>query len=187
MEPPAIPGRFNNDSDGLLNLVETGTGIYVSPSNTGTNPVNPDSDGDGFFDGLEVQAGSDPNTAASTPPDTDADGRIDVQDNCTVVANATQLDVNLEGFGNICDPDITDDGVVGGPDWILFSGSCFGKTVGPGACSPSPDCVHDPTCAESDFTGDGVVGGPDYLILGMSFGMAPGPSGLACAGSVPCP
>jgi hypothetical protein len=43
--------------------VETGTGIFVSASDTGSDPLDPDSDGDGISDGDEVAAGSDPNDA----------------------------------------------------------------------------------------------------------------------------
>ena len=47
--------------------VETNTGIYVGPNDTGTHPLLADSDGDGFTDGQEVQLGSDPNNPVSTP------------------------------------------------------------------------------------------------------------------------
>lgn len=46
----ALPsGLFavDTDSDGLDDSVETNTGIYVSPANTGTSPNNPDSEADG--------------------------------------------------------------------------------------------------------------------------------------------
>jgi hypothetical protein len=118
-DPPNFSGDAcddDDDGDGLSDLVETGTGIFVNASNTGTNALNPDTDGDGFSDGLEVQAGSNPNSGGDTPPDTDTDGVVNVQDNCTQVPNLGQLDVNHEGFGNICDADVTDDGVVGIPD-----------------------------------------------------------------------
>jgi hypothetical protein len=32
-----------------------------------------------------------------------------------------------------------------------------------------------------------LIGAAEFLMLGGAFGKAPGPSGLACAGSVPCP
>ncbi len=32
----------------------TNTGSYVNASDTGTDPKNPDTDGDGFDDGMEV-------------------------------------------------------------------------------------------------------------------------------------
>lgn len=78
------------DGDGLPDWVETGTGIYVSPTDTGTSPTNRDTDGDGLSDGdevfkyhtnpnlkdtdgdgfddaFEISTGFDPNSALSTP------------------------------------------------------------------------------------------------------------------------
>lgn len=52
---------------GSLDTVETNTGIFVDPANTGTDPHNSDTDGDGFSDGEEVAGGSNPNDANSTP------------------------------------------------------------------------------------------------------------------------
>jgi hypothetical protein len=48
------------DGDGLSNSVETNTGVYVSASDTGTNPLLADSSGDGFTDGEVVSAGLSP-------------------------------------------------------------------------------------------------------------------------------
>jgi sulfatase modifying factor 1 len=63
----------NSDGDGVPDQFETGTGIYVSPTNTGTSPTAPDSDGDGLTDGQEVNTyHSNPNLA-----DTDGDGFSD--------------------------------------------------------------------------------------------------------------
>ena len=39
------------DGDGLLNVIETDSGVYNSTLDTGTDPRNPDSDGDGVCDG----------------------------------------------------------------------------------------------------------------------------------------
>jgi len=58
---------LDDDNDGLLDSVETNTGAYNGPNDTGSDPFNPDSDGDGFDDGEEVAAGSDPNDAGSVP------------------------------------------------------------------------------------------------------------------------
>jgi hypothetical protein len=57
----------DDDGDGLLDVVETGTGIFVSASDTGTGSAKRDTDGDGFHDGVEVTAGSDPNDPDSRP------------------------------------------------------------------------------------------------------------------------
>ncbi|NBS07774.1 MAG: hypothetical protein EBS69_10455, partial [Verrucomicrobia bacterium] len=43
---------LDSDGDGLSDAVETGTGIYVSPTDTGTDPNNTDTDGDGISDGV---------------------------------------------------------------------------------------------------------------------------------------
>ena len=63
-------GDVDTDGDGIFDQYETGTGIYVSPTNTGTSPTNPDTDGDGLNDGQEV------NRYHSNPfvKDTDGDG-----------------------------------------------------------------------------------------------------------------
>lgn len=45
----------DDDNDGLLDVVETNTGIYVSPTDTGTDPFLADTDGDGVADGEELE------------------------------------------------------------------------------------------------------------------------------------
>ncbi len=57
----------DDDGDGLSDAVETGTGVFISLIDTGTDPLSFDSDGDGFGDGEEVAAGSDPNDSGSVP------------------------------------------------------------------------------------------------------------------------
>jgi hypothetical protein len=61
----------DDDNDGLLDTVETDTGTYVSLTDTGTDPLLADTDGDGWDDGDEVNRGefsSDPTDPGSTPP-----------------------------------------------------------------------------------------------------------------------
>ena len=58
----------DDDNDGLLDSVETGTGVYLSPSNTGSNPFDTDSDDDGRLDGVEVANGWNPNDPLSPGP-----------------------------------------------------------------------------------------------------------------------
>ncbi|HJT97109.1 MAG TPA: hypothetical protein VJ696_02250 [Rhodanobacteraceae bacterium] len=54
-------GGFHTDSDGdgLYDCYETGTGVYASPTDTGTDPLDPDTDGDGLLDGDEVNGTAD--------------------------------------------------------------------------------------------------------------------------------
>jgi hypothetical protein len=61
------PQNPDTDSDGLSDGVESGTGVYVSGSNTGTNPLNADSDGDGRNDGQEIVQGISPLDASAYP------------------------------------------------------------------------------------------------------------------------
>lgn len=67
--PPGSGLRMgtDRDTDDLGDGVETNTGIFVSASNTGTDPANKDTDGDGFEDGFEVANGTDPNNPNSDP------------------------------------------------------------------------------------------------------------------------
>lgn len=74
-------GDFDTDGDGIRDAYETDTGVYVSPTNTGTDPNKADTDGDGLTDGVETatfiyidasDTGTDPNVV-----DSDADGLSD--------------------------------------------------------------------------------------------------------------
>ncbi len=60
-------GAVDTDGDGLADTVETDTGVYVSPTDTGTDPAVADTDGDTYNDGDEVDAGTDPTDPASFP------------------------------------------------------------------------------------------------------------------------
>jgi Ca2+-binding RTX toxin-like protein len=46
----------------------------------------------------------------AAPPDSDGDGVADVVDNCPLVANADQADLDADGVGDVCDPDVDGDG-----------------------------------------------------------------------------
>jgi len=58
------PTRVDTDGDGLRDPVETGTGRFVGPEDTGTDPAHPDTDRGGETDGDEVQGGRDPHSPA---------------------------------------------------------------------------------------------------------------------------
>ena len=103
-------------------------------------------------------------------PDDDADDVLDTLDNCLGLPNPDQLDTNADGYGNLCDADVNNDGVVGIPDFTAFAPQ-FGLKV------DDPD--FDP---DFDFNGDNAVGIPDFVLFAPQFGGTPGPSGLYCAG-----
>ena len=120
-----------------------------------------------FALGLSISA-----IAGAPLPDTDNDGIPDEWDNCSTESNTDQCDTNTDGYGNLCDSDVNDDGAVGTPDFNEFRAN-FGSTVPPG----------DP---DDDFNCDNAIGTPDFNIFRAAFGGLPGPSGLGCAGTSPC-
>ncbi len=70
----------DTDGDGLPDWMENDTGVYVSPTKTGTSPTLTDTDGDGRNDYREVLQGSDPTDPSSfarVKADFDGDGISD--------------------------------------------------------------------------------------------------------------
>ncbi len=93
--------------------------------------------------------------------DSDGDGIVNSLDNCILKSNPKQLDSDNDKYGNVCDTDLSNDGITNVLDLNLFR-SLFGssKTV-------------------ADFNTDGHINVLDLNILRQSFGKKPGPSGLA--------
>ena len=58
----------DDDNDGLLDTVETDTGTFIGPGDTGTDPLLADTDGDGFDDGDEVAPAPIRTTRTRTRP-----------------------------------------------------------------------------------------------------------------------
>ena len=54
-------------------------------------------------------------------PDQDADGILDIHDNCPNTSNADQSDADGDGLGDACDPDIDGDGVANESDLCVVS------------------------------------------------------------------
>jgi DNA-binding beta-propeller fold protein YncE len=67
--PPGsgVRAGIDRDFDDLGDGVETGTGIFLGPTDTGTSPTLVDTDGDGVDDGVEVAAGTNPNDPFDFP------------------------------------------------------------------------------------------------------------------------
>jgi hypothetical protein len=98
------------------------------------------------------------------------------------------MDSDMDGYGDICDCDFNQDGYCNAAD--------FSNPADPNApqfltafMSGTPS---DPPV--EDMNGDGVVNSADFDnpasgagFLSGFFSGTPGPSGLECAGIVPCP
>lgn len=98
------------------------------------------------------------------PDDEDLDGMRNAGDNCLLRVNASQVDMDRDGFGNACDGDYDQSGVVDNTDFDRFL-AAFGSHEG--------DLHFDPL---ADHNGDGVVGAADFGLFASGFGVAPGPS-----------
>ena len=73
--------------------------------------------------------------------DADSDGVLDAVDNCVDRFNPTQLNSDYDRFGNACDGDLDQDGLVNGTDRSLIAGEI-------GSSRPRP---------LADLTGDGLI------------------------------
>jgi hypothetical protein len=122
-----------------------------------------------FFMGTLLLAGTGavcPGIAA-TPTDADGDGITVSADNCSNLANASQLDADRDGYGNLCDADLDNNGITNSFDSAILR-SVLGRTAGSSA-----------TAAAADLDGNGSVNSWDGARLRASLGKQPGPSGLA--------
>ena len=126
---------------------------------------------DGF---LALRALSD--GVFSPDVDGDADGVPDVVDNCVLVPNTDQADIDAgqdddasragsQSYGDACDLDFDNDGIVGASDFFGGFRGCLGT-----------DPAADPICQVADCNDDGVVGAGDFFTcFRPAFGSAPGP------------
>ena len=99
---------------------------------------------------------------AQTSLDRDGDGHEDTVDNCHQLANPTQRDTDGDGFGDHCDADFNNDGLVSTRDFgdYFFPAFTAGVDGGNGA----------------DMNGDGIVSMIDFGLFFAQFSAgAPGP------------
>ena len=96
-------------------------------------------------------------------PDTDADGRRTGADNCEQVANPDQADLDRDGIGDVCDPDVDGDGLA----------DVVERAVG-----------TDPAAADSDRDGRGDREDPCPTVSGTDNG-CPSAAAPAVTGGTP--
>jgi len=97
--------------------------------------------------------------------DTDGDGVLDPNDNCTLKPNPSQCDSDGDGFGNICDGDMDNNGFTNAFDTPLFRAQLGQPSV-------------PPTYNAADLNCNGFVNSFDTPIYRSLLGSPPGPSGL---------
>lgn len=114
--------------------------------------------------------------ALAVDSDRDGDGVVDVSDNCLEAPNPNQADANapldddpdlpgIQRYGDACDLDLDDDGVVGVSDFFNVFRPCLGVSI-----------ATRPDCRIADLDGDGVVAAADFFGgLRPALGSVPGP------------
>ncbi|MGV6857757.1 MAG: endo alpha-1,4 polygalactosaminidase [bacterium] len=96
--------------------------------------------------------------------DSDADGVDDLVDNCQSAPNPDRADIDLDGFGNTCDPDFDNNLMINLADGQYLKNRFFG---------------NDPL---SDTNGDARTNFAELSLLKDLFGQSPGPS--CCGGGI---
>ncbi|MFN3200291.1 MAG: thrombospondin type 3 repeat-containing protein [Bradymonadia bacterium] len=109
-------------------------------------------------------------------PDVDGDGVLDHLDNCVQAYNPSQADTDRDSYGNACDYDYNQDGVIGTDDLALLE-ACIEQ----GIQSQNNPHIFDSSiipCNDTDMNMDGLITN-DYELeefLKVDFGSVPGPS-----------
>jgi uncharacterized protein (TIGR03382 family) len=140
-------GRLGDDDNDGLSNVEEGT--------IGTDPQNPDTDGDGLGDGVEVNGTNDTNPLN---PDTDGDGLCDGPRSVTNVCGGGE-DLNANGVTEPTEtnptlPDTDGDGLGDGVEDENHNGA-----VNPGETDPrNPDTDGDTLCDGGNTVGACIAG-----------------------------
>ena len=111
-----------------------------------------------------IVAGVPPVSDAGPCDDSDNDGICLEDDTCSAVQDASNLDVDSDGYGNICDADYNNDCLVQATDFNIFKGDFL---------------VH--ANSNVDCNGDGLTNATDFNCFKAAFLSPPGPSGVTSA------
>lgn len=118
-----------------------------------------------------------PQSGAGPCDDPDSDSICAPIDNCSDKANTAQTDTDVaqDGYGNLCDADYDENNIVGFTDLAALRAAWQATATD---TNYNPDCDSEP---------NNVIGFTDLALLRAQWQGGPGPSGMSCAGSQPCP
>lgn len=150
---PTIP---NADQTISFPATAGGLGDACNPDIDGDNVKNEVDDCPYIYDPAQNLASQPGGAPAGCNKDTDGDGVSDSYDNCKFVPNPDQSDINRNGIGDACDPDMDGDGVMNFNDPRLHLNDNCPKVYNPSqqdsdgdgigdACDPYFCVVVDPT------------------------------------------
>jgi hypothetical protein len=179
------PLRVDTDQDGLADNVETDTGIFVSATDTGSDPRLADTDIDTFADGQEVFHASDPNSAAGTPDfDFTAPVAMVNLDATSLPVGALPMWTNSGAIGGVFIPDavsVPRVEVVDGVRGVTFDGTndIYTGPVAPVFLNTNNNrtveaWIYNPVVApEENLFSWGRRGGPDGSNMSFNHGTDP--------------
>lgn len=100
--------------------------------------------------------------------DADGDGYNHDTDNCPLVSNPDQADLDGDGIGDVCDPDIDGDGLTNEQEVILGTDPYNPDTDGDGLTDSAEVDTHGTNPLLADTDGDGLTDGDEINIYGTN-------------------